>query len=415
MQEYRSRMLAASLKNTKKKSFSSLQPVLPLIPEVVPNVEAEKNQFISLELQTQAGGSGGQTYKKYVRKFDEGTPQQWLDLLEDLEEIWTQNGVKEGKDRVATVRSVLRGDSLNNFNSSIDEEKDPDDSSVITIGMVNKALKSVTQTIFPHRALEIQKLWMQRGMKKPFALSTRKTAAAIVRINNSLPLFPGATEESRFSATEIIGLLEWCLPQAWRAKFDLDGYVPTLGTKTQLIEACEAIERSQQATTKEKKEKKAPKTNPKGEKKSYYCSLHGKNPTHNTADCWTLKNKKEKEEATKKASNTKTNHKNFSKKAFTKELNLLSCSSSKKEVLEKYSLAIAQEKAKLEKQKKKRKERDSDTSDSDSSHSVGIIELPNNTPKKTKHRVRFDEPLEEEKAFLEQCSKPDEDLVEIEE
>jgi hypothetical protein len=44
---------------------------------------------------------------------------------------------------------------------------------------------------------------------------------------------------------EIIGLLEWSLPAPWRAKFDLDGYIPTLHSKTRLIEACEAIERNE--------------------------------------------------------------------------------------------------------------------------------------------------------------------------
>jgi hypothetical protein len=27
-------------------------------------------------------------YKKYVQKFGEGSPQEWIDMLNDLEEIW---------------------------------------------------------------------------------------------------------------------------------------------------------------------------------------------------------------------------------------------------------------------------------------------------------------------------------------
>ena len=40
----------------------------------------------------------------------------------------------------------------------------------------------------------------------------------------------------------------WCnaksenFDKLWRAKFDLDGYIPTLHSKTRLIEDCEAIE-----------------------------------------------------------------------------------------------------------------------------------------------------------------------------
>jgi hypothetical protein len=41
--------------------------------------------------------------------------------------------------------------------------------------IIQAGLNAVTETIFPHRVLEMQKLWMQRGMKKPKELSFRKT------------------------------------------------------------------------------------------------------------------------------------------------------------------------------------------------------------------------------------------------
>jgi hypothetical protein len=53
----------------------------------------------------------------------------------------------------------------------------------------------------------------------------------------------GSTE-SKFSKKEIVGLLEWSLPQAWQSKFDLDSYVPSLHPKMHLIETCEAIEKN---------------------------------------------------------------------------------------------------------------------------------------------------------------------------
>ena len=42
-------------------------------------------------------------YKKAVRKFEEGTAQQWIDVLMEMIEIWMQNGVKEGSNRAATA------------------------------------------------------------------------------------------------------------------------------------------------------------------------------------------------------------------------------------------------------------------------------------------------------------------------
>jgi ATP-dependent DNA ligase len=97
----------------------------------------------------------------------------------------------------------------------------------------------------------------------------------------------------------VIGLLEWSLPPSWRSKFDHDGYIPTLDTKAKLIENCEAIERNQndtqqaKPTHKEKKSKSEKSQNSPGKRESgtnnKYCSEHGKNSTHNTSDCFTLK------------------------------------------------------------------------------------------------------------------------------
>jgi hypothetical protein len=48
--------------------------------------------------------------------------------------------------------------------------------------------------------------------------------------------------------------LEWSLPATWRAKFDLDSYIPTLHSRSKLIEACNAIERSEIAVERTSRE-----------------------------------------------------------------------------------------------------------------------------------------------------------------
>ena len=83
---------------------------------------------------------------------------------------------------------------------------------------------------------------MERGLKKPFELSTRKTLAAISRMNGALPLFPDGEETSKFSDPEFVSILEWALPDAWCAKFNLDGYIPTKHDKVHLLMECEALE-----------------------------------------------------------------------------------------------------------------------------------------------------------------------------
>jgi hypothetical protein len=49
------------------------------------------------------------------------------------------------------------------------------------------------------------------------------TSAAINRINNVIPHFPTATEESKFPESELLALLEWSLPAKWRETFNPKG------------------------------------------------------------------------------------------------------------------------------------------------------------------------------------------------
>jgi hypothetical protein len=393
-------MLSFKDRIPKTKKAGSLQPVLPLVPLKLPTTDDDKAKFITFELKTRVGAANDSTkYKKHCKKFDEGTPQDWIDVLRDFNEIWTQNSMNGGQDRAATVRALIAGESEVAFDAAFLEVRTAEDGTVqpATSEHVAAALKAVTKTVFPHRALEIQKLWMTRKMFKPAELSTRQTAAAINRLNNALPLFPGGDEDSKFSTNEVVGLLEWALPPAWRAKFDLDGYVPTSDTKARLIEACEAIERNEIATkdnnnkneSNNKKNKKDGKssfrTKKRGQKRSadddsnYFCKEHGPNHTHDTADCYTLKNKANKAKFGQKEDKSKT----FSNKNFRKEINLMAKSSSKKKVLDLYASAIKREQGKLTKKKAKKSEREPDIdSESDSDNSVHVVSDPKPALKK---------------------------------
>jgi hypothetical protein len=68
--------------------------------------------YVAFDLKTRVGQPSDATkYKKYVRKFKEGNPQEWIDMLRDLEEIWTQNAIVGGTDRASTVRALVHGES----------------------------------------------------------------------------------------------------------------------------------------------------------------------------------------------------------------------------------------------------------------------------------------------------------------
>jgi hypothetical protein len=237
---------------------------------------------------------------------------------------------------------------------------------------------------------------MNRGMKKPIELSTRKTAAAISRINNCLPLFPLGTQDSKFSEQELVGLLEWSLPQAWRKKFDLDGYIPTLGTKAKLILECEAIERNEvvkednkydhvdanKIATKIKFNKSggSAQKNERADNGFYFCKNCGRNRTHGTAQCYHNKDKTqrfEKKDGERGNDNTGKPNRPFSRRTFRKEVNTLARKAGKKKVLDVYAAALKREQAKVAKSKKSNKKNyasDDSSSSSDSIKSINNLE-----------------------------------------
>jgi hypothetical protein len=133
----------------------------------------------------------------------------WIDLVKDMTEIWTQNSMGGGTDRASTVQALILGKSLTAFEAALQLAR-ADAACIeaaITVDHVTTSLEAVADTVFPHRSLETQKLWMNRSMCKPRAMTTRITSAPISRINNALPLFPTGTDASKFSEPELVGLL----------------------------------------------------------------------------------------------------------------------------------------------------------------------------------------------------------------
>jgi hypothetical protein len=350
---------------------------------------------------------GKTSFKMHLRVFEEGTPQQWLDLLHDVKIVWTQNGLNKAKDRVACLLAVLRGETKTAFESALVELAVDEDNNIIelTNEMVELALKEVGKNVFPVRALELQRLWMLRYMRKPKSLSVRKTANAITKMNNALPLFPDGDEDSKFSESELVGLIEWSLPPLWRTKFDLDGYIPTLYPKARLISECEAIERNLGAfdddeDKKNKKQKKGKNAKSGGGEqkrdrgdtdKPFWCKLCKKNSTHNTNKCRILNKERAASQYQKKEEKRP-----FTKRTFKKEANAIARKAAKKGSLKILAKSLERQQSRLKKQasqkKKSKNDKDVDTdtdsdSGSDSDESLNVVDpVPRKTDKKTRSK-----------------------------
>ena len=208
----------------------------------------------------------------------------------------------------------------------------------------------------------------------------RLMQAKVLKMNHLLPFFPNATEQSRFSPREILEILEFSLPDAWTAQFDLKGYVPTQHSKERLLIEAEAIERNEKEKEKKKRKREEPTTQSRSARRKAsrekrekevnlnkkFCSEHGWG-NHTSKECWTLHPSlmPEKFRATDgtKAKATKATTKPPSKK----ELNAMV----QKEL---YALLKGEKTTKTKKTKKARK------NESDSDESLNQLSETENTP-----------------------------------
>ena len=202
-----------------------LRPSLPLVEKSV--AAPSKVSTISFNLKVRPGGNNDHTYKKTIGLFSEGSPHVWLETMRSIREVWTQNGLNGAMDRASVIKAVLRDDALTQFETALEGARADNGGGPLVVANVETALTAVSASVFPYRALESQKLWMRRHMKKPKGVSYRSLQAKILQINGYLPFFSEASTNDRFSERELLEILEFALPAHWRTKFDLDGYVPT--------------------------------------------------------------------------------------------------------------------------------------------------------------------------------------------
>jgi hypothetical protein len=392
-------------RNTKKKfdlKKSQVQPILPLSRKYKTDDEQDKTRFIQLELKVRAGAAAStSSYKKTMRVFELGTPQEWLDLVQDVKEVWRQNVVNGPHDRAGILAALLKGDTLTTFETALEEARrvvnnvggeEVAEVAALTTDHVEQAISAVSSTVFPHRALETQRQWMQRYMKKPRDMSARNTSAAISRINNCLPMFPHGSQASKFSEKEIVGLFEWSLPEKWQKKLGIKGFDPSQHTREELIEQCEIIERHEPEYENEKTEnnknnnnknskfRKTETNKKKGDDRAsggYFCKECGPNGTHSTVNCFKIRNR-ERREAEK--GNGKAQAKQaFSKRSFRKEVNALARKANKNDALDLYVSALKRAQAKVDKKRRsshKKARADSDPESSDSDESMNNLENP---------------------------------------
>ncbi len=160
---------------------------------------------------------------------------------------------------------------------------------------VNAAIASTC----PYKALEKQKRFMRRKMRKPADMTTRRYVNRLLHINdNELPYLPPFRGDAqKLAADEIVDIVCFGIPKSWMRKMDEHDFDPFAAELVDVIAFCERMESSEDfqkgsdtktVTTSSKKSKKhkSLRNNPSSDGK--WCVYH-ESDTHNTEDCTVLK------------------------------------------------------------------------------------------------------------------------------
>jgi hypothetical protein len=128
-------------------------PLVPLLPtKLLLDELKDKVAYITFTLQVSQGSAlGTPTYRKSIRTFEEGDPQQWMEVIIGLKEIWAQNSIMVPTDMSSTAVAILKGDSLTSYEAAMEDNcTNPEDES-LTVPMteqhINDALLAVIKTI----------------------------------------------------------------------------------------------------------------------------------------------------------------------------------------------------------------------------------------------------------------------------
>jgi hypothetical protein len=178
----------------------------------------------------------------------------------------------------------------------------------VTLTMIEPALRDTIRMVCPYKALEKQKRFMRRKMRKPAEMKIRIFVNHLHRINfDEIPQLPPFAARQELSHDELLDIVLFGIPKSWVKEMDRQDFNPFADENKDiqtLVQFCERMESAEdfhdtsnnkQGSNAKNSYKKTKFSNNKGKPSKgggKWCEFH-ETDTHDTSECSVLKKMKE--------------------------------------------------------------------------------------------------------------------------
>ena len=309
-----------------------VEAILPLLDDE-PD-EEDKTKIRSFKLRTTPADADSPKFAFSIAVLDEdASVRQAIKWRLAIDKITTGLNITNGDAKHPVIQGLLIGSHLEAYNSGVNGSRSGrylDARNLAMTALVQRAgesdadfltrqhaardavvmpdinnddviygLDNVVRDLCPYKALEKQKRFMRRNMRKPNGMKTRAYVANLVRINNhELPMLPPFGPTQSLSLDELIDILTYGIPKSWVRKMDEHDFDPIARGLGDTVSFCERMEAAEehdsngdtktQSSKKPNKKHKSVRNNGKSGKSDSWCDYHEMHG-HSTSECETLK------------------------------------------------------------------------------------------------------------------------------
>ena len=289
------------------------QFIPPPIPfERPPRQELKKDQQLTVTLRSNPTDPHSQTYNMTIPFFRHGTPEEWLLIKKTLMKILVGQNITAGPPKYAMARRVLEGDALARFDAKASELASE------TNANFDLCINAVTSYVFPTKALQYQRRFMRRHLRKNRDSTIREFNSRLLELNAYLSEFPPYGTNQTLVDDDLMEVLEFAIPNTWQSTMVVQGFTPSEHSTSELVDFCERLEFIENLTPTNGNKGKSSQPDPKGsnkkdhkrggksfekasghnqpnkrQKTKGYCPLHDTD-THDMSECKVMQNQAKK-------------------------------------------------------------------------------------------------------------------------